>query len=506
MNTPLAGTSKIITQDNRNIVPVSKREERAEMPVTATSTALETIITAIKADTGLKAKASAADIAAGIAAARKLNDVLGQAIEHFNFNDDKLITAAELKKISDYVRATPLLDYDFIIGHGNDEGNVETGFHKVQNDGGTMLFQGRNMIDTVIDAIYHYGETYSGSRFVNEDGNQNEKVSDVAGWLNYFLNGTTQVFGTSGNDMLGSGEYSAAIAAAANETFRAGAGNDKIWGHTGRDTIYAGTGNDEAGGGSSGDVIWGEDGADKLYGDSGNDTLYGGNGADRIGGGTGNDKLDGGADNDILYGEAGNDKIQGGDGDDEIGGGDGLNTLNGDAGRDQIHGGNSSDVIDGGTSSDKLYGNAGRDKIFGGDGNDAMYGGDGSDSLRGQAGNDKLYAGEGADWLRGGLGADTFYLWDNNASSDRIYFSIGESGRTAGTIDIVEGFTSGEDKIDLSSMGDMSFEKIDFSGDGASCFYDGTYLRIDTDGDRATDMMIKFMWVDSLAASDLLLA
>ena len=476
------------------------------MPVTATSTALESIIRAIQLDPGLIAQTPANEIADGIAAARQLNDVLGQVIELFHLNADGVITPEEMMQISDYVRATPLLHYYFLMGHGNDEGALETGFHKLQNDGGSLLFQGRNMIDTVIDAIYHYGEEYSGGRFVNEDGNQNEEIADVAGWLNYFLNGRTTVFGSSGADMLGSGDFSLAMATGAHETFLAGDGDDKVWAHTGSDKVYAGAGNDEVGGGIGNDQIWGEEGADKLYGEDGTDQIWGGEGNDLIGGGIGNDKLYGDAGNDDIWGDDGDDMILGGEGDDTIGGGNGLNNLKGEGGNDEVHGGDFEDRLDGGLGNDVVYGNSGNDKINGGAGNDELNGGYGNDYIFGGGGHDKLYAGEGTDLLRGGFGVDTIHLWDSTAAVDTLIFAPGESGRTLGTIDTVEGFTVGEDKIDLKAFGPMTFEGIDFAGGGASCYYDGRYLRIDSDGDRATDMMVAFKWVDDIGASDLLLA
>ena len=47
---------------------------------------------------------------------------------------------------------------------------------------------------------------------------------------------------------------------------------------------------------------------------------------------------------------------------------------------------------------------------------------------------------------------------------------------------------------------------LDFVGGGQGLVrYDGQYLRIDADGDRATDMMVKFAWIDSLVATDFIL-
>ncbi len=44
------------------------------------------------------------------------------------------------------------------------------------------------------------------------------------------------------------------------------------------------------------------------------------------------------------------------------------------------------------------------------------------------------------------------------------------------------------------------------SMEGGSCYYDGRYLRIDANGDRATDMMVEFAWVEELKANDLILS
>ena len=177
---------------------------------TAYATALESIITAIKADSGLTSRISAAQLADGIAASRSLNAVLATVIDETGVNADGVISPEDLMAISDAVRSNAEHYSTFVTGHGDDEWNSETGFHFLQNDGGILTFQGRNMINTVIDAIYHYGFNYYDGRFVNEDGNTNELVADVAGWLNYFLNGKSYVFGTAGDDDLGSSNYSSA--------------------------------------------------------------------------------------------------------------------------------------------------------------------------------------------------------------------------------------------------------------------------------------------------------
>ena len=71
--------------------------------------------------------------------------------------------------------------------HGDDEGSVETGFHLVQGDGAQARMFGENAVDTVFDSIYHIGFQIVGGRFVNEDGDANASVGDVAYWLDTLL-------------------------------------------------------------------------------------------------------------------------------------------------------------------------------------------------------------------------------------------------------------------------------------------------------------------------------
>jgi len=414
-------------------------------------TTLENLVAAVGADPGLRAQTSAADIRGGLAAATTLNRVLLEAIAASGVNDDGLLTGADMEQVSHAVFRNPAAWQQFILGHGNDNGSVETGFHLVQNDGGSMQFKGRNFINTVADAIYHYGFDVANGRYVNEDGASNETTADVAGWLNFFLNGVNVVHGSEGADTLGSGSYSSYFKSARNETFLAGGGNDRVWASDGNDTVRAGTGKDTAGGGDGRDTLFGESGDDTLWGDDGGDWLYGGLGDDVQGAGNGKDR---------LYGGEGN---------------------------------------------DRMHGDRGKDRLSGDAGNDTLYGGDGADRLEGGDGTDSLYAGEGRDVLTGGGGLDRFYLWENKRGTDTLVFRAGDSGMTADTIDVVEGFRSGSDKIDLRAYGPMALAQLDYLGGGqASCYYDGTYLRIDGNGDGATDMMVSFRWVSTMAAEDFL--
>ena len=99
---------------------------------------------------------------------------------------------------------------------------------------------------------------------------------------------------------------------------------------------------------------------------------------------------------------------------------------------DALNGGSLDDSLSGGKGNDTLSGMAGDDVLNGGKGSDMLFGGAGQDTLNGGKGMDYLDGGEGADVLSGGKGSDTFKFGDD---------------------DIILDFKSGEDVIDLSSLG-----------------------------------------------------
>ena len=303
-------------------------------------------------DPGLKANTSKSDIAGGVKAARLMNEVIETAIRATGVNGDGLLDPADLARVSRYIRKDKALYETFVEGHGDDEGKVETGFHLVQGDGGTWKFQGRKFIDTVGDAIYHVGFAIKNGRFRNEDGDDNERVEDVAGWLNYYLNGENVVWGSNSGETLHSGDYSGPLKAARHERFEAKGGNDRIWAGDGNDLVLAGAGQDVSGGGSGNDRLYGGAGDDKLWGEAGNDRLDGGAGDDRLGGSTGRDSLDGGSGADHLSGDEGADRMEGG------------------AGRDRLWAGTGNDLAFGGAGDDVIGGDTGNDRIEGGSGDE----------------------------------------------------------------------------------------------------------------------------------------
>ncbi len=486
---------------------------------------LDAIVDFVRNDPGLPANIVSEDINGGAAAAILMNEVIMTAIEATGVNEDGRLTPDDLRAISDYIRATPDLYARFVEGHGDDEGNEETGFHLVQGDGGAYRFQGRDFIDTVADAIYHVGFAYQDGRFRNEDGNANETVDDVAGWMNYFVNGQNVVYGTSAGETLHSGHYSFDLAAAANEIFEAGAGNDKIWAGDGNDTVHGGAGNDTAGGGTGNDRLIGDGGDDRLWGEEGNDLLVGGDGNDRLGGGDGNDLMFGGIGVDKMSGDAGDDRMSGQSGADEIWGNDGDDIMSGGDGADRMGGGAGDDVVRGDAGNDTLFGNEGKDHMVGGVGNDTLHGNEDDDVLLGQSGDDKLLGGDGTDRLLGGqgqdelvggngvdvfiggAGADRLLDWEDTDSGDIFLFRAGDSGVAADQMDVIEGFDSGTDKIHLKAFGGLDFIEGDaFSGNGSGeVLFDGDFVQIDANGDGTVDAMIEVKWVNELAGSDFIL-
>ena len=227
--------------------------------------ALKSMISVLSSDTGLKASVTQVDMSYGISSSRMLNKILATAIDDTGVNKDGVITRADIEIISDAIQADTGLVSSFTAYHGTEIG-VESGFHLLQNDGAVQVFQGQNAVNSVIDGIYHIGFAYSGDNLVDQNGNLSQTTADVAGWLNFFLNGVNRVYGTGADDYLTSGTYSEGLIAAADEVFDGGAGNDQIYSGDGDDVIDCGSGDDKSIGGLGRDAINGGLGADQLWG------------------------------------------------------------------------------------------------------------------------------------------------------------------------------------------------------------------------------------------------
>jgi len=228
-----------------------------------TGSGLDRMVDWIRLDPGLPVWTPAGDILEGLAAADRLNQLLLQAMAATGVTSDGWLSRQDLRAINAWVVANA---YDaFLLDHGNDEGGVETGFHLIQNDGAATDVLGANLVDAVADGIYHYGFAIEGDAFLNEDGNRNQSLGDVSGWLNFFL----------GNRRLSRGGWD-------SEVFSGNGASEQVL----------------AGGGD--DWVDGQGGDDLLDGGWGNDTLVGGAGSDQLDGGYDNDLLDGGEGADIY--------------------------------------------------------------------------------------------------------------------------------------------------------------------------------------------------------------
>jgi Ca2+-binding RTX toxin-like protein len=198
---------------------------------------------------------------------------------------------------------------------------------------------------------------------------------------------------------------------------------------------------------------------------------------------------------DVIRTGIGNDTVYSGGGPDQI--------LTGD-GNDTIYSGDGNDYVFGGRGNDAIYSGDDIDTVYGGEGNDLLDLGAWGDYGYGDAGNDTLIGGSGGDFLWGGAGADTFvYL----AASDS--YDYGAPSAAFG-FDTIGDFTMGEDKIDLSALGTLSFV-----GNGA---FDGTAgqvrfevgsnvtdVYVDIDGNGAADMHIRLTGALQMAANDFVL-
>ena len=211
-----------------------------------------------------------------------------------------------------------------------------------------------------------------------------------------------------------------------------------------------------------------------LNGNNGNDILWGNDGNDTINGDVGDDNLNGGYGDDILKGGEGNDKILGYQGADLIEGGEGSDYIDGESGIDTITYENSKNLVkinltnktayygeaEGDTiiNIENIIGSQFNDEIIGDHLNNYIIGKSGNDYLEGKSGNDIIEGGLGADNILGGEGFDYFVF--NNFEESNI-----------NNTDIIQDFTKGDDKIDLSALDFVSIININDASDSDNLIY-----------------------------------
>ncbi len=150
-------------------------------------------------DPGLNVSVS--DRVAARSAMEGMNNILREAAEATGATIDGRITREETLAMSNWIRNNRYEEWNRY--HGDDGDGIETGFHRIQNDGGTLQFNGTDFVDGVVDSIYHLGYENDGKNFLNEDGDKNVSIDDMTDYLNQaffgdFRNGLTNDNAVSG--------------------------------------------------------------------------------------------------------------------------------------------------------------------------------------------------------------------------------------------------------------------------------------------------------------------
>ncbi|WP_456380323.1 hypothetical protein [Hydrogenimonas sp.] len=151
-----------------------------------TGTSFDKIVDYIYRDEGLQNHVSLDDIREGARCANEMNKLIVEAIRETGVASDHYISVDEVKRLNTYLVDRYAAEWAEL--HGDDEEGEETGFHRIQNDGAVDTLEGRNMINNLVDGIYHLGyATPYKDRLVNEDGNKNVSFRNVSYWLNKYL-------------------------------------------------------------------------------------------------------------------------------------------------------------------------------------------------------------------------------------------------------------------------------------------------------------------------------
>jgi Ca2+-binding RTX toxin-like protein len=342
--------------------------------------------------------------------------------------------------------------------------------------------------------------------------------------------GSNSLYGLDGDDFLdGKGSDDLMNGGAGNDTLKGGGGADDLQGLQGIDTasyyespegVFVVLGLFGAGGDAEGDTfqsienltgsiyadhLWGDDGINELMGMDGNDRLKGYGGADSLHGGNGNDMLHGMDGNDTLDGGAGADTMQGGTGGDTYyvdNGADEVIEVAGQ-GADQVLTSVSYSLAPG--SEVEMLGTTDRAAATA----ISLAGNNYANTIIGNAGNNVIVGGAGLDTMIGGDGGDVF-----------VWHSITEMGATvdANSDTVGSDFNAAiGDLIVLSLIdadgnagnGDTAFSFIGtadnpFTAAGQVSWLVGetdTYILLNTDGDAATDGVIRVLGAHAVDAS-----
>jgi len=493
-----------------------------------TNTGLDRATELILADQGLAKKIPWTEIAAGADAANGINQLFKQAIAQFHLADDGSISAADILQINQWIRSDATRYAQFLELHGDDDGKNETGFHQVQGDGGNTVYFRKNLVNTVLDGIYHIGFEVQDGRFRNEDGNANATVQDVADWVTYFYvdqsttgtgldrivdaikTDTSLASHTSASDI----NQGAAAANALNhlivEAIQATgvASHDWIttddirtinsWIRSNRfDTFVALHGDDEDGVETGFHLVQNDGAFTKIFGSR--------------------NLINGVADSIYHIGfEIIDSKFVNEDGDRNATVSDVSSWFNYFyGGKTVIYGSNEVDNLQGTDQAEQIVSHLRNDTINAGGGNDLIDAGWGADVINAGAGDDIIYAGNDNDTIDGGEGSDRYIVRGNIAANNLTfegwdtYHDTGNNGIDRieaigpGAVDI--GFlnfnaASGIEIIDATGaagtvrlLGNEQANILDFSSVqlvGNTIKIDGGYGNDQIIGNRANNILI----------------
>ncbi|MEL6677794.1 MAG: LamG-like jellyroll fold domain-containing protein, partial [Pseudomonadota bacterium] len=159
--------------------------ETVTADIAPTGTGLDAIVAGILADPGLNKRVADAEIVAGAEAAAVMNAIIVEGIKATGIANNGGFTAGDIAVLAEWVQANRYAPW--LEAHGDDEADVETGFHLVQNDGAVLRQFGDNAVNTVADGLYHLGFGHEKGRLLNEDGDANATLEQAAFWLTEIL-------------------------------------------------------------------------------------------------------------------------------------------------------------------------------------------------------------------------------------------------------------------------------------------------------------------------------
>ena len=467
-----------------------------------TGTGLDRAVALIQADAGLAAGTTQADIAGGQDAANGLNQLIAQGLAATNAaTADGSISVADVTALNAWIRADATRLAQFTALHGDDENGEETGYHLVQNDGANTQYFGKNLVNTVLDGIYHIGFQIQGANLLNEDGNANAALTDVASWLNYFYidqsstgTGLDRIVDaiktdaglarntTAADINAGAGyanSFNQLIVQAITATNAMGDGwitsedlramNSWVRSDATRLAQFTALHGDDENGEETGYHLVQNDGANTNY--------FGKNLVNTVADGLyhfgfqiqGNNFLNEDGNANAALSDVGNWLNYFYKGATWINGNDTAETLTGSAAAEEIVARGGNDVVDGGTGNDLIWGGGGNDTIFGGAGDDLVYAGANEDRLDGGLGNDTYRVTgtqaegwasfEGYDTYVDSAGTDTVQAYGNNVD-------IGVVGWTGTGVETIDGTraTGTVTVIDNSSANLLDFRTTTLVG------------------------------------------